>query len=250
MNRSIMIGFDQREANAFAVACHSLTYHLTQRIPLYGLVLDDLKERGLYKRPMEWRKSPYSAESPAQPLIMWDVISDHPMSTEHANARFFAPLLAKTGWVLFTDGDFLFRHNVARLFEDLDPKYALYCVKHDHRPDTKIKMDGQVQSKYARKNWSSCMVFNCDHPANDALTLEMLNTLPGRELHRMCWIEDDDLIGSLDPAWNWLVGYSSPEIEPKAVHFTEGVPDMVGYENVPYADEWRSMLHAWARRIA
>jgi hypothetical protein len=28
-------------------------------------------------------------------------------------------------------------------------------------------MDGQAQTRYARKNWSSVMVFNCDHPANE-----------------------------------------------------------------------------------
>jgi len=39
-------------------------------------------------------------------------------------------------------------------------------------------MDGQVQSKYARKNWSSFMIFNCHHEANQALTPEMVNALP------------------------------------------------------------------------
>ena len=31
------------------------------------------------------------------------------------------------------------------------------------------------------------------------------------------------------------------ELNPKAVHFTRGTPDMPGYENVPYADEWRAI---------
>jgi hypothetical protein len=33
------------------------------------------------------------------------------------------------------------------------------------------------------------MVFNCDHPANRALTLDLINTVPGRDLHRFCWLD-------------------------------------------------------------
>lgn len=240
MTRSIWIGFDPREAAAYAVAGYSCGRYLTQQIPIKGLVLGVLQRFGLYKRPIEWRKSAVDAP------IMWDVPSNHPMATQHANARFFVPIVAKSGWAMFTDGDVLFRANVARMFDDLDPAKALYCVHHNHVPQNTIKMDGQVQSQYGRKNWSSVMVFNCDHPANKSLTLDMLNTLPGRDLHRFCWLDDSE-IGELDPTWNWLVGESDPAIDPKLVHFTNGVPDMTGYENVPFADEWRSTLEAWAR---
>jgi hypothetical protein len=177
---------------------------------------------------------------------MWDVISDAPMSTQHANARFLVPHLARVGWALFCDGDFLFRWNVARLFEELDESKAVYCVKHEYEQRPGTKMDGQSQLAYPRKNWSSFIIFNVDHPANAQLTLEKVNTLPGRDLHRLFWLDDGD-IGELEPAWNFLVGHSDPAIVPKSVHFTEGVPDMVGYENVPYADEWRSALSYWAR---
>ena len=90
------------------------------------------------------------------------------------------------------------------------------------------------------------MVFNVDHPANKELTVELINTLPGRDLHRLCWLSDGD-IGAIDSSWNWLVGHSDDSIEPKSVHFTEGVPDMPGYENVRYADEWRAALMDCAR---
>ena len=46
--------------------------------------------------------------------------------------------------------------------------------------------------------------------------------------------------------WNYLVGHSNSGIDPKVVHFTEGVPDMDGYEHVPYADEWRAVRDEWA----
>jgi hypothetical protein len=237
--RSIWVGFDPREGAAFAVTRHSLERHLTQRIPIHGIVLSDLQRAGLYTRPIEWKRA--TAERP----IMWDVISDAPMATQHAVARFLTPHLAKRGWAMFCDGDMLFRSNVARMFDYLDDNMALYCVKHKHAPKHNRKMDQQVQTAYSRKNWSSLMVFNVDHSANKALTVDVINTLPGRDLHRFCWLEDE-LIGDLEPSWNHLVGYSNGGIEPKCVHFTEGPPDMVGYENVQYADEWKEQLAEWA----
>jgi hypothetical protein len=74
----------------------------------------------------------------------------------------------------------------------------------------------------------------------------MVNSAPGRDLHRLCWIKDDDLIGELSPEWNWLVGESSPEVHPSVIHFTSGLPDMPGYENVAFAAEWREELNRWA----
>lgn len=240
---SVWIGWDKREAAAFAVARSSLRKYLTQPIPIYGLVLDDLIARGLYQRPIEYRAS--AADKP----VMWDVVSDAPMSTQHANARFFVPMLAKKGWALFCDGDVMFRGNVARLFEQLDKAKAVYCVKHKHEQTAGIKMDGQPQTAYGRKNWSSVIAFNCQHPANKALTLDVLNKTPGRDLHRLFWLEDNE-IGELDPAWNFLVGHTDPSLSPTIVHFTSGTPDFAGYEDQPFADDWRRMLNDWARGSA
>jgi hypothetical protein len=64
-------------------------------------------------------------------------------------------------------------------------------------------------------------------------------------LHRFCWLEDDE-IGELPVEWNWLVGHSDPEVNPKNVHFTDGGPWFQGFENVPHADEWRGYLEKWA----
>lgn len=238
---SIWIGFDPRpvEAAAFAVTRSSIRRHLTQPIPISGLVLKDLQDKGLYTRETEYRKA--SVDAP----VLWDVVSDHAMSTEHANSRFLVPYLAKTGWALFLDGDMLARDNLARLSDLLDDSKAIMCVKHNHQPKSKTKMDGQVQSKYPKKNWSSFVVFNCAHEANRSLTPELMNRMPGRDLHRFCWLDENE-IGTLGPEWNWLVGHSDPAIEPKVVHFTSGPPNMPGYENVPYADEWREELNRWA----
>jgi lipopolysaccharide biosynthesis glycosyltransferase len=169
------------------------------------------------------------------------------MSTEFAQSRFLTPFLAESGIALFMDCDMLFRDDVNKVFQlaEENPQYAVMCVKHDHRPTEKTKMDGQTQSIYDRKNWSSFCVWRVDHPSNRKLTLEMINTLPGRDLHGFCWLDDDE-IGELDPKWNWLAGYSDPRIDPAVVHYTQGTPAMEGHEDAPYADEFWSELRRWA----
>jgi hypothetical protein len=104
----------------------------------------------------------------------------------------------------------------------------------------------RTSDNYWRKNWSSFAIFNVDHPSNKALTLEAVNTLPGRDLHAFCWLKDEE-IGGLDQSWNFLVGDTDPEVVPDVIHFTSGCPDMPGYEGVPYADAWRGTLNDWAR---
>jgi lipopolysaccharide biosynthesis glycosyltransferase len=172
------------------------------------------------------------------------------MSTEFAISRFLTKELAGKGWALFMDCDVLIRRDLNYLMQEADPRYAVMCVQHpNYVPPETTKMDGQLQTLYARKNWSSVMLFNCDHPSNKALTVEMVNTLPGRDLHRFCWLKDEE-IGALDPAWNWLVGTSDPSINPGIVHFTAGGPWLSDYENVPYADEWRAERTRWLNKEA
>jgi len=203
------------------------------------LVLDSLIKQGLYTRPIGYRDS--AADRP----VMWDTISGFPMATEFACSRFLVPIIAKTGWALFCDCDMLFRDNFARLVEGLDPSYAVYCVKHDYRPINSVKMDNQVQGQYNRKLWSAFCIFNCDHPSNKALTLEYVNSVPGRDLHAFKWLKDEE-IGELDHAWHWVPGHSSPDINPKCIHFTEGGPWFDAYKDVPFASEWQRELINWA----
>ena len=234
MKHSIWIGFDPREADAFAVARYSINRHLITPIPVRGVVLTDLRTGGLYNRPTSRKDG-----------RLWDEISDAPMATEFACSRFLVPRLAGSGWALFMDCDMLVRTDLLKLFSFADPSKAVMVVKHNHQPPEGVKMDGQAQTRYARKNWSSVILWNVDHPANKALTTELVNSVPGRDLHRFCWLEDD-YIGELDPKWNWLVGHSDPEISPAIVHFTDGIPTMAGYEDCAFADEWRAELERWA----
>lgn len=241
-NRSIWIGFDPKEAAAFAVCRHSIRYwNGNPSPPVRGVILNELRRKGLYTRPTELRNGQ-----------LWDVISEAPMSTEFAISRFMVPHLAKDmfrdqkpGWALFMDCDILVRDSLSKLFALARSKYAVMVVKHVHEPDYQVKMEGQAQTQYHRKNWSSVVLWNVDHPANKALTVEMVNTIPGRDLHRFAWLDDDE-IGELDPAYNYLVGHTRIEHEPKLVHFTDGPPTMRGYENVEYADEFWAQMDRWA----
>ena len=237
--QSIWIGFDPREATAFAVARHSILSKLKVPIPVRGLILSQVRQEGLYNRPTE------GVDGKLQDVISRTASYNGAMSTEFAISRFLTPQLASSGWAIFMDCDVLMRADPMELFAACDPEKAVMVVKHQYAPPEGLKMDAQAQTNYNRKNWSSVMAFNCDHPSTKKLTVALINSIPGRDLHRFCWLDDDE-IGELHPRWNWLVGHSSPQVEPAIVHFTEGGPWFPGYENVPYADEWRSQLVRWA----
>jgi hypothetical protein len=153
------------------------------------------------------------------------------------STRFLVPELARlteTEWAVFVDCDFLFLDDVAKLYELRDPSKAIQVVKHNYKSDG-IKMDGCIQQSYNRKLWSSLMLFNVNHAAHDAMTHNEVNEWDGRELHQLKWVRDED-IGGLPDAWNWIPSHSKSL--PSAVHYTEGMPFMPGYESEPYAHEW------------
>jgi hypothetical protein len=233
MKRSIHIGYDGREAEAFAVCRHSIQRH-SPNIPIHAIELDEMRVNGMYWRPTSRKDGK-----------LWDDISEAPMSTEFAISRFLTPILAREGWALFIDCDMLARTDLNRLFDLADDRYAVMCVQHpNYLPPEAVKMDGQLQTLYLRKNWSSACLYNVNHPSNKALTVAMINTLPGRDLHRFAWLKDHE-IGDLPMSWNWLVGVSDSEIEPDLVHWTAGGPWFENYRNVPYADEWRCERACW-----
>lgn len=237
----LFIGWDADQMEACAVAQRSASRTTTESLEIRRLALSELVAQGLYTRETRY-PSPTNAG-------YFDVISEAPMSTGHAIARFLVPALCGyKGWALFTDGDVLFRSDVSALFALADPTKAVQVVQHDYAPVETEKMDGQAQTRYARKNWSSVMLFNCSHPANQALTVDLVNSVPGRDLHRFCWL-DDALIGALPARWNLLVGHSAYDNDAAIVHFTSGLPNMAGYEDVPYAGEWREMARICGYRF-
>jgi lipopolysaccharide biosynthesis glycosyltransferase len=244
MDRSIYIGYDARETESFAVCRHTLR-KFAPDVPIHAISLEEMRDAGLYTRPTSTR-----IDNKTGAARLYDEISEHAMSTEFAISRFLTPVLAKAafrqGWALFMDCDILARDDIDDLFAECDPSKAVMCVQHQHTPTSDTKMDGQLQTLYARKNWSSVMLFNLSHPANRKLTVELINKVPGRDLHRFCWLEDHE-IGALGQEWNYLAGYTKlqPGVEPKLIHFTEGGPWFEDYRDVEFADEWRAARASW-----
>ncbi|MCR4297501.1 MAG: hypothetical protein NUV75_01925 [Gallionella sp.] len=228
----IFIGYDGRERTAWEVCARSIIRHAALPPTISPIGMGTLN--GRYRRPTERVDG-----------ILIDKVSDAPMSTEFALARFFVPCVARAQLALFCDADFMFRADVAELFALADPRFAVQVVKHDYHPVDKIKMDGQPQSDYQYKLWSSLVLWNMVHAANKRLWQFDLDTRPGLWFHQFGWLRDDE-IGEIDPSWNWLDGVSDPSIEPKAVHFTNGTPDMPGHENSLHAFEWNVLAQMGA----
>ena len=218
MSLKIFIGWDSRETEAYEVCVKSLKKYASQELDITPIVKDTLIETGEYYRP--------------QPEAG---------SVEFTYTRFLVPYLTNyDGWALFIDCDFLFTRDVSELFDMTNDKYALMCAKHDYVPKNSIKMDGQKQVSYPRKNWSSCILWNCGHPANIILNPDVVSKESGAFLHRFYWLPDES-IGDIPLEWNWLEGeYDKPDTPPAAIHFTNGGPWFENYQNTDYADLWRS----------
>lgn len=230
----VYIGYDSREAAAYNVAHYSLMRHASRLPSVTPLNIAQLNRQGLMVRPV---RTGENGE-------MWDVISNAPQSTEFATSRFLTPLLAQTGWALFVDSDVVFLRDVHEIFENVTgATKAVYVVKHNYVPSSDFKMDGQVQTQYLRKNWSSVMLFNCDHPANLRLTSHLINTLPGRDLHRFCWLRDSD-IGELGAGWNWLVGEQPMPEKLGVAHFTLGGPWLPNWKPSKHDEIWSQNFEA------
>lgn len=220
----VYIGHDPREQVAFDVAVRSLG-RVTPAAAVTPLKLDRLAACGLLRRPMDLRGG------------MYDLPSNAPCATEFAISRFLVPHLAQMGWALFVDCDVVFLSDVSELFDQADPDKAVMVVKHAPLEDEGTKMDGALQVRYPRKNWSSVILWNCDHPANQRLSLQDVNERPGRDLHRFYWLADSE-IGSLTPDWNWLVGVQGKPLFPKLAHFTKGGPWFPGWTGAEHDDLW------------
>jgi lipopolysaccharide biosynthesis glycosyltransferase len=216
----VFVGYDPREDIAYQVCKHSIVRRQPEA-DVRPLKQSELREAGWYTRPV-----------------------DKLASTEFTFTRFLVPELADfKGWALFMDCDMILTADIKELFDCADDRYAVMCVQHEYKVKEGYKMDGQKQTIYPRKNWSSVMLFNCGHPSNRKLTQDMVNDteLNGAYFHRFSWLKDEE-IGSLDHTWNYLVGVYSDIEKPKLIHYTEGGPWFENYRNCEFHDEWKDEL--------
>ena len=210
---NVHIGFDPRESAAFYTLAHSILRRASIPVSIAPVARSQLG--GVYKR----------SRGPTE-------------STDFSLTRFLVPWLSGYGgWSVYMDCDMLCRVDIAALAREIErqgDKAVLVC-KHDYVPKSERKFFDQVQTKYARKNWSSLMLFN--NARCRALSADYVNSASGLELHRFAWTEDR-LIGELALEWNWLVGEYPRKADAKIVHFTRGGPYFPDYRNCDYAEEW------------
>lgn len=244
----VYIGYDTREHAAY-LTCRETVLRpdsewydppAPKAIPI-PLVTRDLRRQGLFTRPWQIDETGQA----------WDVRDGRPFSTEFSHSRFLVPHIAaagrprgKRGWAMFVDCDFFFRTPVWEIMQHADNTKAIMVVKHPwYDIASGVKMDGQVQAPYRRKLWSSLILWNLDHPANSRMIddANLANVMEGSWLHSFGWLAEDE-IGELPSSWNWIPGLTAPlggAAEPDAVHWSYGGPWLQGYENVPFADNWR-----------
>ena len=211
----IYIGCDPKEEIAYEVCKFSILQHASGDVEICPLKQPELRMLGLYTRPQ-----------------------DVSASTDFSLTRFLTPYLsAYEGWSVFVDCDFLFTRDILALVDSLDMSKAIHVVQHDYTPRFETKMDGMKQTSYPRKNWSSFMIFNGKHPSVKALGPQQVNNESPAFLHRLQWVDDND-IGALDASWNFLVGeYPKPTKTPAAIHYTNGGP-WFGKNDMDYSDLW------------
>lgn len=214
----LFVGFDQREAVAYHVFVQSVIKHTTRPISVTPLAL-----RSLRRNYCEGHTDG---------------------SNDFIYSRFIIPYLSEyKGWAIFADGDMLCRTDIDDLWALRDDKYAVQVVKHEYKTKQAEKYLGAKNEDYPRKNWSSVILFNCEHPSNACLTPEFVSAHDGAFLHRFAWLEDSE-IGRLPLAWNWLVTEYNKDDEANLVHFTLGTPCFREYATCDYADEWYSELRS------
>lgn len=164
-------------------------------------------------------------------------------------ARFLVPYYCGfKGRAIFLDGsDMLARRDILELWASFDGASAVQVVKHDYRTQHPRKYLGTTMEAsnvdYPRKNWSSVVLWNCEHPANAVLTPDVVSTSGGPYLHRFQWLKDAQ-VGTLTARWNHLVGESGTNDRAAIAHFTLGIPHIPAYSNCEFANEYHATAQA------
>ena len=207
----VFIGYDPREAIAYHVCSNSIIRHSTNPVSLNPLALKNLQG---YKET-------------------------HTDGSNHfIYSRFLVPhLMNYKGWAIFIDGDMILRDDISQLFDLRDESKAVMVVKHDYKTRMEQKYLGAKNENYPRKNWSSVILWNCGHAANQQITPEFVQNATGAQLHRFTWLTDD-LIGELPIEWNWLPDEFGANMNAKLIHHTLGTPCFHDFATSPMADEW------------
>ena len=199
----IVVGFDQRESVAYHTFTQSVIENSTVPVRFLPLSMSFLSN---YK----------------------EVHKDG--SNDFIYSRFLVPYMMNfKGWAIYADGDMVCLEDIKKLWNLRDNKYAVQVVKHDYKTKITEKYWGNKNEDYPRKNWSSLILWNCEHKSHKVLTPDFIENQSGAFLHRFSWIKDEE-IGSLDKEWNWLAMEYEEKKSINLIHYTIGTPCFKEYE--------------------
>ena len=226
---NVYVGYDSSNIGqelAYSVCERSLKAH-SNNINVLPIKLDDLKRSGMYYRD-----------------------EDTKQSTEFTYSRFLVPALNNyKDLAVFCDSDFVWMNDITSIIDYIDDTLSISCVPHEYTEcPTKTKMDGKVQEWYPKKNWSSLIVFNCEHEDCKSLTIDHVNTETAKYLHRFEWTSDEN-IGNIPIDYNYLVGYYNHVKSPEAYHFTDGGPWHRDYADCEHSEVWLEYLTKDERKM-
>ena len=208
----IIVGFDQREAVAYHAFAQSVIEKSTIPVRFLPLSIASLSD---YKETHE------------------------DGSNDFIYSRFLVPSIMNfKGWSIYADGDMICLEDIKKLWDLRDKKYAVQVVKHDYKTKIAQKYWGNKNEDYPRKNWSSLILWNCEHQSHKILTPEFIQNQTGAFLHRFSWI-DDKYIGAIEKEWNWLAMEYEEKKDINLIHYTIGTPCFEEYETKSLSSYWK-----------
>ena len=212
----LYVGFDPRESAAYHVFCQSVIQNASRPVEIIPLALHLLR----------------------------DYEETH---TDGSNAfiysRFLVPeLMGWKGWAIFADGcDMVLKADIAQLWELRDNRKAVQVVKHEYKTRHPRKYVGTTMeaanADYPKKNHSSLMLINCEHPGWRKIDAYSVETMSGAELHRFAFLDPEE-VGSLPAVWNWLADEYGENKSAKLLHWTAGIPAWPEYTHAPHSHDW------------
>lgn len=217
----LFAGYEEREAIGYAVFCKSVLAHATVPVALTAL-----SSRGLPQG-----------------------------SNAFTRSRFLVPsLMGWKGRAIFCDAsDMLMLSDIAELGALFDDRYAIQCVKHNYTTRNERKYIGTKMEcdnrHYARKNWASVMLLNCEHPALRIWDHEYLHDEHPVRLLQFRSIPDE-AIGEIPSEWNVLADEGQDVETAKLLHFTAGIPYFYHYRNTPGAEKWLAQADQLMAEVA
>ncbi len=166
-----------------------------------------------------------SAPVSVSPLVLRTLPISRRGLTPFTFSRFLVPWLTNySGKAIFMDADMLLTSDICEVMDTFEDSNAVAVVK-----------------SIAEFERSSFMVFNCEHSANRLLTPDYVQNTTDNLL-ALEWLTED-IIGTLDPKWNQLIGYQAVDPSAGCLHYTMGIPAYPETATCEHGNYWAAQLN-------